>query len=112
MQRLLSKQVSISIFPKTTYVCNLATNSGGCRGFLRKAYELNSDLAFIPEVIEIYKHTGGDQPGELWKDLENLGGGFNVTLEILQDKEKRKLIAGKVREFGMCMEKVCQIIKK
>lgn len=96
----------------TIYVCNLATNSSGSKNFLSKAYELNPDLTFIPEIIKIYCHVGGNQPGELWSDLENLSGGFNVTIEILQDKEKRKAIADKIREIGECMEKVIHIFNK
>ena len=95
----------------TIYVCNLATNCGGSKYFLDKAYELNPDLSFIPEIIKAYYHAGSNQPGELWYELENLGGGFNVTLEILQDKEKCKTISDKVREIGACMEKVLRIMK-
>ena len=94
----------------TVYVCNLATNSGGSYNFLNKAYALNPDLNFIPELIKLYYHAGSNQPGHLWYDLENLGGGFNVSLELLQDKEKRKTISDKVREMGNCMENVIQII--
>ena len=95
----------------TVYVCNLATNCGGSKKFLDKAYELNLDLDFIPEIAKAFYHAGSNQPGELWYDLENLGAGFNVTLERLQDKEKCKTISDKVREMGVCMEKVVQIIR-
>lgn len=95
----------------TVYVCNLATNCGGSKKFLDKAYELNLDLDFIPEIAKAFYHAGSNQPGELWYDLENLGAGFNVTLERLQDKEKCKTISDKVREMGVCMEKVVQSIR-
>ena len=69
--------------------------------FLERTRELNPELTFIPEIIKLYTRTG-----ELWNELETIGGGFNVTLEILHDKEKRKAIASKIREIGMCMDKV------
>lgn len=94
----------------TIYVCNLATNSGGCRSFLEKAMELNPDFGFLQEVIEAYRQSGyywNDQNGE---DLEALGGGFNVTLSALQDNEKREKIAAKIREFAVLMDKVVAVI--
>jgi len=45
------------------YVCNLATNDSCCHEFLKRAQELN--------------------PDDNGKDLEALGGGFNVTLDTL-----------------------------
>lgn len=44
-------------------------------------------------------------------DLETLGGGFNVTLKALQDKEKRVRIAGKIRQFGHVTDEIYQILK-
>jgi hypothetical protein len=44
--------------------------------------------------------------------LEKLGGGFNVTLEALQDKEKRAKIAAKIREFAMFAGEVVRIISE
>lgn len=87
------------------YVCNLATNSGGGQSFLDKAYEYNPDLTFIPKVKEQYLKTE-----VLWKELEEIGGGFNATLETLQNVDKRQLIASKIREFGKCSEKVYSLV--
>jgi len=36
-----------------------------------------------------------EQNGE---DLESIGGGFNITLETLQNKNRRSRIAAKLRE--------------
>ncbi len=85
----------------TIYVCNLATNSGGCQGFLEKAQTLLPDLTFLSGVRDCYSRTG-----ELWNELETLGGGFNIVLEVLQDPVRRKKIAEKLREFAVCMEDV------
>ena len=90
----------------TIYVCNFATNSGGSKCFLDKALEYNPDLTFIAEIINQYMKTK-----ELWNDLEAIGGAFNITLDTLQDIDKRKIISSKIREFAECMEKVVDIIK-
>lgn len=93
------------------YVCNLATNSGCCRSFLEKALELNPDLTFIERIIAFYRQTGrywNDHDGD---DLEALGGGFNVTLEALQDGEKRGKIAARIRAFADCMDGVVEVIE-
>ena len=95
----------------TCYVCNLATNSRGCNGFLEKSMELNPDFTFLNEVIQQYRQTGhlwNDQNGQ---DLEAIGGGFNITLETLQDKEKRNIICAKLLEFAECMDQVVRILK-
>lgn len=49
--------------------------------------------------------------GELWNELEALGGGFNVSLEVLQEKEKAKAIADKIREFPVCLDRVVAVIE-
>lgn len=96
----------------TVYVCCLATNSGGCKGFLEKAFELNPDMTFINKIIEIYAKTGQYWNNDNGTDLEALGGGFNVTLETLQNVEKRTKIAEKLRDFAGCMEEVVQLINE
>lgn len=96
----------------TTYVCNLATNSGGCRGFLDKALELNPDLTFIEEIKNLYRQTGHYWNDDKGTDLEALGGGFNVTLEALQNKEKSSIIASKIRDFAVCIDKVVELIEQ
>lgn len=96
----------------TNYVCVLATNGSCCFGFLDKAQELNPDFTYLDEVKGLYR-----QMGQMWnnnngKDLESLGGGFNITLEVLQDKAKRTKIAEVIRKCGDCMDEVVRIIRQ
>jgi len=94
------------------YVCTLATNSGGCQGFLKKARALNPDMKYLKAVGNIYNRTGEMWNNDNGKDLEALGGGFNVTLEALQNKEKREKIVAKIREFADCMDEVVRILEE
>ena len=87
------------------FVCVLATNSGGCQGFLKKAQALNPDMGFLKEVGDLYSKTG-----EMWGELEALGGGFNVTLGALQDKERRAKIADKLREFAAVTDQIIKVL--
>lgn len=96
----------------TVYVCNMATNSSCCYDFLNRAQELNPDLTWLDEVKRLYRRMGQMWNNDSSKDLEALGGGFNVTLEVLQDKEKRTKIAEVIRKCGDCMDEVVEIIKK
>ncbi len=96
----------------TVYVCCLATNSGGCKGFLEKALELNPDMTFINDVIALYAKTGRYWNNDNGTDLEALGGGFNVTLDVLQDEFMRKRIAHKLRDFADCMDQVVTVIER
>lgn len=96
----------------TVYICCLATNSGGCKGFLEKALELNPDMAFISDIITFYAKTGNYWNNDNNADLEALGCGFNVTLENLQDVEKCKRIANKLRDFASCIDKTVAAIEQ
>lgn len=113
----------------TNYVCNLATNSGGCRSFLNKAKELNPDFTFLDDVKKQYRITGllwnaqheaddgfaaeyMKQHGNLPDNLEALGGGFNITLEALQDKTRREKIVSTIRKFADCMDEVARILNE
>lgn len=91
----------------TSFVCDFETIAAKSGAFLSKALELNPDLIFIPEIIKILGRQGAYANG----GLEDLSGGFNVTLATLQDKEKRKLIAERLRKFANNMDKVVEIIK-
>ncbi|WP_055668815.1 MerR family transcriptional regulator [Desnuesiella massiliensis] len=96
----------------TIYVCNLATNSSCCLDFLDKAQELNPDLKLIGEIRNLYEKMRlmwNEQNGE---DLEAIGGGFNITLGALQDKERRNKIVAKIREFAECTDKVLAVLSK
>ncbi|SEO01283.1 hypothetical protein SAMN04488134_103117 [Amphibacillus marinus] len=96
----------------TVYVCCLATNSGGCKGFLEQALELNPDMDFIGEIIDIYTETGQYWNNDYGTDLEAIGGGFNITLEALQNKENRPKIVSKLHDFAICMDEVVSLINK
>ncbi len=95
----------------TVYICALATNSGGCKDFLEKAFQLNPDLTFIPQIVELYAQTGCYWNNDNGTDLEALGGGFNVTLNALQNKETPGQIAAKLLEFAKCIEDVVTLIE-
>ena len=96
----------------TNYVCVLATNGSCCYTFLDRAEELNPDLAWLDEVKALYRRTGQMWNNDGGKDLEALGGGFNVTLDVLQDKERRAKIAEVIRKCGDCMDEVVRIIER
>ncbi|MDD4494340.1 MAG: MerR family transcriptional regulator [Eubacteriales bacterium] len=88
------------------FVCVLATNSSCCYSFLDKAQVLNSDMKFLKDVGSLYSRMK-----DMWGELETLGGGFNVTLEVLKDKEKRAKIANKIREFAEVTDEVVKVLK-
>lgn len=96
------------------YVCNVATN-GSCRFFLKRALEKNPDMVFLNEVLECYKRLEtlwhGRQGNGGTENLESLGGGFNATLDVLQDSVKRRKIADKIREGAVCCDKITGIIR-
>ena len=50
--------------------------------------------------------------GVLWGELEKLGGGFNISLETLQDKDKSAAIAAKLREFAACEKTAAEILSE
>ncbi|MNB79056.1 Nodulation protein NolA [compost metagenome] len=92
------------------YVCCLATNSSVSKSFLEKALVLNPDLTFIQDIIVLYEQMERYWNNDNGTDLEALGGGFNVTLDALQDKERRKKIADKLRSFADCIDEVVSAI--
>lgn len=98
----------------TNYVCVLATNGSCCHDFLKRARELNPDMSYLEKVSELYRRTaqmwGGDSNRNDADSLEALGGGFNVTLEVLQNKEKRGKIVSKLCECAECADEILQII--
>ena len=98
----------------TNYVCVLATNGSCCHEFLKRARELNPDFRFLEEVSALYRRTaemwGGDNRRNDADSLENLGGGFNVTLAALQDKVKRGRIAAKIRECADVTDEILRVL--
>jgi hypothetical protein len=93
-------------------ICNMATNGSCAHNFLKRVQGLNPDMTFLDEINRLYERTAQIWNNDNGEDLEALGAGFNVTLEALQDKEKRKIIAAKIREAADCMDKVACIIKE
>jgi hypothetical protein len=74
-----------------------------------KAQKLNPDLTFIEEIRSLYKQMvflWNKQNGE---GLEAIGGGFNITLAALQDKDRRSKIAIKIREFAERTDQVIDV---
>lgn len=96
----------------TNFICVLATNGCCCHGFLDRAKELNPDMTFLDDISKLYRRTGEIWNNDNGNDLEALGGGFNVTLEALQNPEKRTKIAARIRECGDIMDKVVRIINE
>lgn len=96
----------------TIYVCNLATNSSCCHLFLDKAQQLNPDLAFIEEVKGLYEQMRRMWNKQNGQDLEAIGGGFNITLDALQNRQQRSNIAAKLREFAECTDKVIAVLNE
>ena len=96
----------------TNYICVLATNGSCCHGFLKRARELNPDMAYLEDVSKLYQRTADIWNNDNDKDLEALGGGFNVTLEALQDKQRRGKIAERIREAGACIDEVVRLVSE
>ena len=98
----------------SNYVCVLATNGSCCHEFLKRARGLNPDMGFLEEVSALYRRTaemwGGDRNRRDANSLEILGGGFNVTLEALQNKEKRGRIATKICECGDVTDEIVRVL--
>jgi hypothetical protein len=96
------------------YICVLATNGSCCHGFLNKALELNPDMGFLSEVSSLYRRIaemwGGDDNRNDPDSLEAIGGGFNVTLDILQDRERRGRIVAKIREIGSVTDEIFRVL--
>ena len=93
-------------------VCNMATNGSCAYIFLNRAQALNPDLTFLADIAKLYERTAKLWNDDEGKDLEALGGGFNVTLHRLQDRDKRCKIAAKIREAAGCMDGVLAILQK
>jgi Predicted transcriptional regulators len=96
----------------TSYICGLATNGSCCHGFLQRAKELNPDMSFLDEISGLYHRLANIWNNDNGKDLEALGGGFNVRLEVLQDKERRKLIADTIRECAVVNDEIVRVLNE
>ncbi len=96
----------------TNYICVLATNASCCHGFLERAMKLNPDMGYLEEVSRLYKRMGEMWNNDNGEDLEALGGGFNVTLEALQNKEQKSRIVSKIREFASVTNEIVKVLTK
>lgn len=96
----------------TNFLCVLATNGSCSHVFFERARKLNPDLVWLDRVEEQYRRMGRMWNDNSVNDLETLGGGFNVTLEILRDREKRTKIAKVLRKCGECMDTAEGILKE
>lgn len=96
----------------TAYVCGLATNSSCCHHFLKNAQKLNPDMVFLEEVSHLYRRCEKMWRKDNGEDLEAIGGGFNVTLEALQDKQRRSKIALKLREFATVTDEIVRVLQQ
>jgi DNA-binding transcriptional MerR regulator len=94
----------------TSYICGMATNGSCCHEFLKRARELNPDMTFLEEVSRLYKRTADIWNNDNGTDLEAIGGGFNVTLETLQNPQRRAKIAAKIREAAAVTDEIVRII--
>ncbi len=93
-------------------ICNMATNGSCAHNFFKRAQGLNPDMTFLDDINRLYERTAEIWNNDNGEDLEALGGGFNVTLEVLQDKEKRRKIATKIYEAADCMDQVVRILNE
>lgn len=96
-------------FCYTSYICTLATIGSCCHGFLDRARQLNPDMTFLEDVSRLY-HDYEDFWHRTEGNLESLGGGFNVTLEALQDKERRNKIAAKLRKYADVTDEIVKVL--
>ena len=96
----------------TNFICVLATNGSCIHNFLWRAKILNPEMTFLDDIVKLYERTAQIWNNDNGEDLEALGGGFNVTIEALQDRGKRAKIAVKIREAALCMDEVVQILQE
>jgi hypothetical protein len=98
------------------YICNLASNAsngGGAPLIVEKfAQKYPQYKEMRDKIEEQYIKLSNQKDEYIWKALENLGGGFNVTKEVMRDKEKCKKIADKLREAGDCLDEVVRILRE
>jgi len=114
------------------YACNLATNSGGCQGFLQKAMELNPDMAFLAEVGRQYKTINYLWNRAHWRrdvldrkerrayahrygrsNLESLKLGIlNFSDKAFFNRRKRKKAVALIREMASCADEAVRILEE
>lgn len=98
-------------FHYTTYICAMATIGTGCHEFLDKARALNPDMTFLEDVSRLYRQYERIWHNDNGKDLEAVGGGFNVTLGALQDRDRRAEIAAKLRKCADVTDEIVRALE-
>ncbi len=88
------------------YLCMLGTN-GCATGFLRKALFLNPALTFIEQLIPIYNM----QCGKGFATLIEMEGGFCLTPDVIQNKEKMKPICEEIISVGNYCDAILEVFK-
>lgn len=100
----------------TNYVCTLATNGCCCHEFLKRAQELNPDMGYLADISALFRRYaeiwGGGNFQNDADSLEALGGGFNITFEMIQDKTRRAKIVKKIRECADVTDEIVQVLNK
>ena len=103
------------------YFCNLATNSwanniedaphASLFYNLMKLYPEYKEMS--NQIANQYAIIGsGDGKGGIWKDLTDLGGGFNISNTAMEDEANRNSIAKKLEEAADAIERVSMILDK
>ena len=69
-------------------------------------------MIFLNKINDLYSRMGQIWDNDNGDDLESLGGGFHVTLEVLQDKVRRAKIASRIRECGDLTDEVLRVIEE
>jgi hypothetical protein len=96
----------------TNYVCVLATNGSCSHEFVKRAQTLNPDMTFLEEVSRLYRRIANMWNNDNGEDLEAMGGGFNVTLGVLQDRKRRGKIAEKIRAFATVTDEIVGVVRE
>ncbi|HNX13376.1 MAG TPA: hypothetical protein PK854_00815 [Oscillospiraceae bacterium] len=101
------------------YFCSMATNAWANNiidaphaSLLHRFAELNPQSNDMKNQIaaQFFRIGNGDGKGGIWRELQNLGGGFNVSNEVMKDPEKRIKIAALLREAAGCFDRLVEIL--
>ena len=98
----------------SVYIVNLATNAGNSGNepyIIKKFAEIDSRYQIMcDQIMNLYVNLS-NQDGGVWKALEELGGGFNVTREVMCNKEKRTQIAMIIRKAADYCDELVKILE-
>lgn len=78
-----------------TYLCMLGTNLCAV-DFLKKAYEFNTELTFIEQLLPIYEK----QCGKGFMELIGMEGGFSLPPEAIRDSARMKPVSDAIKKAG------------